>query len=174
MTPPVWFSPACLLSLGGDFGSALGAISGGSTPASLAWPVTNDAIFIPLVVPQAVLIKRLFVINGATASGNVDVGIYSDTGARIVSSGSTGQAGINAPQFFDNTDFLLAPGRYYWGIAMDNVTGTLFRASASVQRLQILGVFKQATAFVLPLAATFATPTATYIPLVGAEIVRVL
>jgi hypothetical protein len=55
----------------------------------------------------------MLVLNGATASGNMDVGIYDYAGTRLVSSGSTAQSGTSAFQDFDITDTLLGPGIFY-------------------------------------------------------------
>jgi hypothetical protein len=174
MSQPVTVYRALINSMGGDLGVSLGSIGGGNTPASAAWPASNDALFVPFTLPQATLIKRLFVVNGAAVSGNIDVGIYSESGARIVSTGSTAQSGTSTLQFFDITDLVIGPGRFYLAVALDNTTGTLFRASLTVPRAQALGLAKQATAFALPATATFATMTAGYLPLMGAEVVRVL
>ena len=154
-------------------GTAVVALTGGNTPAAAVWPAANDALFIPFALAQSVLLKRLFVINGATASGNVDAGLYADDGTRIVSSGSTAQSGTSAPQFFDITDIIISPGRYYLAVAMDTTGGTLFRSNPSVIREQQIGMAKQASAFPLPATATFATVTALYLPCVGAEVTKV-
>lgn len=170
MSNPIWQYLPGINSFSGDFGIAFGAIAGGSTPSSGAFPAANDALLVPFCLNQSALIKRLFAINGGTASGNIDMGIYAESGAKIVSIGSTAQSGTTTVQFFDITDTFLGPGRYYIAVAMDNTTGTLFRANPSVARLQTLGMAKQATAFALPTSITFATVTALYLPLIGAEI----
>jgi hypothetical protein len=175
MTNPVWSYLTAISSVGGDLGITHSALTGGSTPSSGAFPASNDALFVPVVIKQTVLIKRLFSLNGATASGNIDVGIYSEDGSRIVSSGSTAQSGTSIPQFFDITDLVITPGRYYFAVAMNNTTGTLFRVTTGViARFQCLGLAKQATAFALPATATFATITAVYFPVIGAEVFKVL
>ena len=138
------------------------------------YPAANDAIFVPFTVHQSVLIKRLFSMNGSAVSGNIDMGIYTADGARMTSIGSTAQSGTNQPQFFDITDLLIGPGLYYLAVALDNTTGTLFRSNPTVTRLQTLGMAKQASAFALPSTATFASVTAAYLPLMGAEVYRVL
>lgn len=170
MSSAIWQYLPGINTFQGDFGTTLGAISGGSTPASAAFPAANDALLVPFYLHHSVLVKRLYSINGATASGNIDLGIYSQDGARIVSIGSTAQSGTTTIQFFDITDTFLSPGRYYIAVAMDNTTGTLFRSNISVARLQALGMAKQATAFALPTSITFATVTALYLPLIGAEV----
>lgn len=174
MTNPVWKYKALINSFGEDLAVVHGALSGGSAPSSATFPASNDALFVPFTLKQSVLVKRLFAINGGAVSGNIDVGLYSEDGARVVSSGSTAQSGTSAPQFFDVTDLVIGPGRYYFAVAMDNTTGTIFRANTPVARMQAMGCAKQATAFALPSSATFATVTATFIPLIGAEVFRVL
>lgn len=151
-------------------GTILGALTGGGTPASAAWPASNDALFIPFDINKPIIIKRLFTINGGTASGNVDVGIYTEDGSLLTSIGSTAQSGTNAPQFFNITDIMLSPGRYYLAVAMNNTTGTMFRANLTTIRNSQLGVAKMATAFPLPATATFATTTSGFLPFIGAEI----
>lgn len=172
MSRPIWSYQHELLSFGYEVGATLAA-SISATPASLAYPASNDAIFVPVTVKQTVLIKRLYSLNGTSANNNIDVGIYTKGGTRVVSSGSTAQSGTNAPQFYDVTDLTLSPGLYYLAVAMDGTSGTLFRLAPGLHILQLLGVAKQATAFALPATATFATPTANYLPVIGAEITEI-
>ena len=153
-----------------SLGIDLAAISGGTTPASAAWPAANDALFVPLYLNQQILVKRLYVVNGATASGNMDVGLYTADGSLIISSGSTSQSGTSAPQFFNIADTTLAPGQYYMACSIDGTGGTVFRANLSVIRNQELGVVKATTAMPLPTTATFATVTSALLPLMGMEI----
>lgn len=139
-----------------------------------AFPASNDAIFVPFTIERPALVKRLFSVNGNVTSGNIDMGIYTSDGGRIVSIGSTAQAGTTTKQFFDITDTYLSPGQYYMAVAMNNTTGTLRRFNITVLRQQHFGVLKMATAFALPAAATFATVTAAYIPSIGMELVGIL
>lgn len=150
-------------------GLELGALSGGATPAGLAWPTANDAIFVPLYITEPTLIKRLFILNGGTVSGNLDLGIYTADGGRLRSSGSTAQSGTTAIQFVDITDIVLGSGRYYLACAMNGTTGTAFRANVSAARLQQVGVARMASAFALPSSATLVAAASGYMPLIGAE-----
>lgn len=175
MTAPKWKFLSGISTVSEEcVGIEVGALSGGTGPASAVWPASNDAIFVPMYLNQAVLIQRLYVINGATASGNIDMGIYTEDGARITSIGSTAQSGTNVAQFFNITDLILGPGRYYLACAKDDTTGTVFRMNISILAMQKMGFAKMATAFALPATATFAAVTASYIPIVGAEIARIL
>lgn len=157
-----------------SIGTEIGAIQGGAAPAGGAFPASNDAIFVPLYLSQVVTVTRMFCVNSSTASGSVDVGLYTEAGARIVSAGGAAQSGTNVLQFFNITDTTLGPGRYYMAIAMDNTTGTLFRTNPSTAHQQKYGLAKMASAFPLPATVTFATVTAAYIPQIGLEIIRAL
>lgn len=133
-----------------------------------AYPTANKAFYVPFTLYRPYLVKLLWCMNGATASGNVDVGIYSLDGTRIVSSGSTAQSGTSTIQTFDITDTLIGPGFFYMAIALDGTTGTLGRAApANAGVTRSLGVLEQTSAFALPSSATFALSTAVYIPHFG-------
>jgi hypothetical protein len=135
---------------------------------SNAWPSANLAIFVPVDIFRPVTIVKMMVNNGSAVSGNIDVGIYTPNGARLVSAGSTAQAGTSAIQTFDITDTLLMPGWYYMAVALDNTTGTLaaFTGGTAVD-YRPLGMAQMASAFALPDPATFAAFTQTYVPLVS-------
>lgn len=171
MSPiPLFEFRESIVSLGGDLGVAIGALTNGTTPASTVWPAANDALFIPFTVKQPLVVKTLFSANGTAVSGNIDLGIYTKGGKRIVSSGSIAHAGTSVLQFYDFTDFILGQGLYYMALAVDNTTATFFRSNLSSSILQCVGVAKQASAFPLPATATFATVTANYLPLIGVEL----
>jgi hypothetical protein len=139
--------------------------------AAAAYPETNRAMFVPVSVQAPLTVVKLFTLNGATASGNVDVGIYDAGGVRLVSSGSTAQAGTSVIQEFNITDTLLLPGLYYLAIAADNTTGTFEVWSANAAILRSLGILMQLTAFPLPATATFALYAGTTrVPFVGATL----
>jgi hypothetical protein len=144
---------------------------GGTIPGSAgsAWFAASAAVFIPFRVYEPITVTRGFVYNGSVVSGNVDVGIYLPNGARIVSTGSTAQAGTSALQTLDITDTSLAPGLYYMALALDNTTGTVARFIVSqAARLTAAGVYTMTSAFALPATVTFATAaTITTIPYYG-------
>ena len=149
------------LSIGLEIGGSLVGT------ASATYPAASTAIFVPFSLPAPLTAAQLFTYNGATASGNIDVGLYAADGTRLVSSGSTAQAGTNTLQAFDITDTELGPGNYYLAIALDNTTGTLFRTVPAARYLAGVGCFQQASAFALPATATFATMAQVYLPVFG-------
>ena len=161
----VTITPKHILSLGPAFST--------DAWASAVYVAANRAIFFPFRIPHPLLVVKLFAANGTVVSGNIDVGIYDVAGTRLVSSGSTLQAGISAIQEFNIADTLLGPGLFYLAVAMDNVTGTLFRGSSGgtapvpLELLVTQGMAQQATAFPLPATATFAQVAQDYIPVIG-------
>lgn len=165
---PIMINPGSRLSIG-DHISAWGSAG----PASAAWPAANRALYIPFVLAEAVTVLKLFCVNGGTVSGNLDVGIYNNAGSRLISSGSTAQAGANAIQEFDIADTVIGPGQFYLAMAVDNVTATVARwqpIGATVLAANVLrttGMAEQASAFPLPASATLAVVSTMYIPLVG-------
>ena len=50
---------------------------------------------------------------------NIDVGIYSADGTRIVSAGSTAQSGTEIAQNFAIADTLIGPGDFYLAMVMN-------------------------------------------------------
>lgn len=150
---------------------SLGAIPafhyGIATPASAVWPTANTAIYVPLNLPTGYLVKRLWCLNGGTAAGNIDIGIYDAAGNRLTSSGAVAQAGTNAIQHFDITDYLLAPGSYYMAMSCSLGTATVWKSTGqSATFVGIAGCLSQASAHPLPATATFASAIIT-IPFFG-------
>lgn len=117
----------------------------------------NSVRYYPVIVPQDCVVTKLWLQNGAAVSGNVDVGIYDEEGNRLVSAGSTAQAGTNAVQVFDVTDTRIPAGLCYFAFVIDNTTGAIWHTGNN-----FLGAFVghsgylQAATFPLPAVATFA------------------
>jgi hypothetical protein len=143
-----------------------------SVAVSTAWPTANLALYFPFWLSIPVTIVKMFTVNGATASNNIDVGIYDSAGARLVSIGTTALAGTNAIQEYNITDTQIGPGKFFLAIAMNGTAGTLSMINTPPAPLQRGGGrFEQATAFVLPATATFAAASTTALtPLFGATI----
>ncbi len=149
--------------------ASMGGTGLASSPTSTTWLTANLAIYVPVRIATPLIAKQLFLWNGATVSGNVDMGIYDVAGRRIVSAGSTAQAGTSVLQLFDITDTWLGRGLYYFGLAFDNTTATITRGAWSDARVgrTVGGTVQQATAFPLPTTATFAVWVGTPIPNMG-------
>lgn len=173
----VWPVQSLLLPSDSNLGthslSSLGSYQ--PTFASGTWPVSNRAIYVPFRCP-ALVVARLWWLNGPTVSGSADLGIFDPSGVKLCSTGSVAQASGNTIQSTDITDYQLDAGLYYFGLALNNTTGTIFRYSlGSAFMLPFVGIAEQAGANVpLPAVATFATATGTAIPLCGLALGTVL
>lgn len=152
----------------------MGAIYSRVNGASAVYTAANRAVYVPWEVEKPTLVTRLWVLNGATVSGNLDLGIYRGT-TRLASSGSVAQAGANTIQQVDITDTWIYPDEdIRFAIAMDNVTGTVFRSTLTYILGQVAGPGQktQATAFPLPATATFSDWTTSYHPMIGGLAIR--
>lgn len=79
---------------------SIGMAIGTTAWTATTYPGSSRAIFIPFTILRPITVYKMFVYNGATVSGNVDVGIYDFTRSRLWSSGSTPQAGASQLQWF--------------------------------------------------------------------------
>jgi len=132
-------------------------------------PTANKAYYTPFRLATPMTVVQLFVENGAGASaGNIDMGIYTEGGIRIVSSGAIAQSGISVLQLLDITDTVLLPGRYYLALVSNNATST-FRTTtnAALALQQGFGLLQEASAYPLPATATFAKATTAFLPHIG-------
>lgn len=155
-----------VLSTGGEGAPAADAISNGGIifTAASAWVTANLGIFAPVVVRRTMTVYQLGWINGGTASGNLDVGIYDRNLNLLTSAGSTAQGTISVPQFADVTDVTLTPGLYYMAMSVDNTTATIQRSNSSTTAplCRASGLGQMAGAFPLPSTATLAGFISTF------------
>lgn len=111
-----------------------------NSPASAAWASSNRTVYVPVRPFQDILVKRMFVLNGATVGTNtVTVALYSsDTShlpvTRLVTASATSAGTVNTCQYFDITDTTLTGGvLYYMAMAINGTTATTFRTSLGVE-----------------------------------------
>ena len=136
--------------------------------ASAAWPAANRAIYLAFELDVPMLVTQMYSLNGATANGTLDVGIYAADGTRLVSNGSVTQTGPNAIQAFNIADTYLDRGAFWMALALSSGTGTIFRLNHGVAGDWLIwGGLQQDTALPLPATATFAVNTTQYLPLFG-------
>lgn len=156
------------------------AVGGCVVPSSqvggaATWPANNRALYVPFVIEQTVTVKQMWTYNGGTASGKVDIGIYDNAGARLVSSGgAVDQTGTSTLQAFDLTDTVLTPELYYFAMMLSSTVGTVFRGTINVVLLNTLGVKEEATAGSLPATATMSAPSSSFMPVFGASTVALI
>jgi hypothetical protein len=139
--------------------SVKGGSSGTLLPGSFAW-VANQAVYMPVFLPWEYPVKRVWWANGATnTTSNVDFGIYTPSGQRLYSTGSTVMGTVNVPQYVTPAvPFVLPAGQYYFAYVNDNTTNRAFgNAVATAANGALSGLLSQASALPLPATATFAT-----------------
>jgi hypothetical protein len=132
-----------------------------------AW-TANRAVYMPVLVENPITVTDMgFLVN--TQSGNVDAGIYSWNGAKIVTTGSIamGAAGF---QNLALVDTLLTPGWYFIAFAASSATANVATSIATVPVGRICGFQEQALgALPLPATATFATYATALAPWIVAS-----
>lgn len=167
LPPLVTLHPWAAESLGNIPATLVSGIK--DSGVSTAWFSANLALYVPFWIWTPTTVKIGWTRNGATATGNIDIGIYTRDGVRIVSMGSTAQSGTSTLQTFNITDTLLMPGPYFMALATNSGSTTLGMSNAfTAPQQKLLGIYEQASAFPLPATATFATPaTVTRIPAFG-------
>lgn len=140
-------------------------------PTSNAYTLANYGIFIPFRVMAPTRIGKMFCFNGATASGNIDLGIYSEDGVCLASTGGgTFQSGLNKFQIvLMNTPVRVSPGQfYYMALSIDNVTSTVFSFTGySAILLSIIGLAGKTSAFPLPATVALTSYSRVFLPVFG-------
>lgn len=153
-----------LSTFGGTCGAAEHSmLTGFNLAASAVWPAANRAIYVPVIVETTVTAYQMGIIV-TTQNGNVDVGIYDEKFARLVSMGSTavGAAGFQA---FDIADTVLTPGVYYLAMCCSSATASFPRTTVLAEHLRANGVQQQAVgAVTLPDPMVPANPASAYMP----------
>lgn len=137
--------------------------------ASTAYPSANLAIYIPFFMRTPFLVAQLAWLTGATATtDSVDMGIYSADGRQILHTGATVLSGGTAPQVVNVTDVYLGAGSYFFAIAQNGTSaGLSAQTFANAGFDAMCGIYQQASAYTLPAIATFASPTFSYVPMIG-------
>lgn len=143
----------------------------GAAMNALTWPTANKALYIPFTIPFPYSVRRVWWHNGSSVtSTNFDFGIYTVSGTRLYSTGSTAASGTNTLQFVSPTEFLLSPGRYFMAIACSSVTasrGGTGLTGLTAARNRMSGLLEEAAALPLPATMTPVACTFTIMPCCG-------
>lgn len=145
------------------------AVLGDGDRLTGGWTANNLAIYVPVSMPTPFTIARFMIANGSNITGNVDVGIYSAAGTRLLSTGSTARANASAVQYLDVTNMVFQRGNYYLGMVGSSTTGTYLQVTvANAVRGRVLGVLEeQLGATTLPGTMTPVALTGTSLPQFG-------
>jgi hypothetical protein len=143
-----------------------------SAAISSAWGTNNKAVLVPVTIASTHTYVKAAWLNGATATGNVDVGIYTISGTtatRIVASTAEAQTGTSVCQVAAAfTTTTLEPGLYYLAMSCSSTSATCWRLSGvAAGAWRPGGVYQMTTAHPLPSSGTVATYTNTFLPIFG-------
>lgn len=142
-----------------------------SAPASSAvTTVANEARYFPLRLSAPFLIVKFWWINGTSVAGNIDAGIYSASGTRLTSIGSTAQSGTSTVQSVAlGTPYLLMPDFYYLAWCASSTSATMFMTLGigGQPDARRVGMYTQTSGFPLPATATFASASTARISVMG-------
>jgi len=136
--------------------------------SSFAWPSANRAMFLPIHLPAPFLLKSFFAVNGTTATGNIDLGVYGVDGTLIASKGSTAQSGTSTLQILTlATPIILSPGRYFMAVSASSTSTTFIGRTPATLILRRFGVLQAASQVPLATGPTFATAASAFLPHIG-------
>jgi hypothetical protein len=136
--------------------------------ASTAWPSANRAIYVPFYLPASFTLASMFSYNGATATGNIDLGVYGVDGTLIASKGATAQSGTSTLQILTMASLiLLPPGRYYMAMSASSTSSTVFARTPNVATQQRMGILQAASQNPLATGPTLATVASSFLPFFG-------
>lgn len=136
--------------------------------AAGVWPSQNLALFFPFFVARPMSVVKGFWFNGATVANNVDLGVYSEDGVLLGSTGSVVQATVSALQSAAMTAGLaIGPGVFYLALVSDSTTATFFRATPTALNLIPSGAAQVADAVPLSATVTLASMAQAYVPVFG-------
>lgn len=165
------------LSIAYDLSEELFA-SSNTTPASTAWPAANQAMYFPFYIQAPGYIQQMVWVNGATATGNVAMGLYDEAFNLLAGTGSVSATGTSAPQAVSMpapaqgpAGFLVTCGRYFLALWASSGSQTFIAwttAAASTNVNRMLGIGQQTSLTTgLPTLAVPAVSANSYIPLIG-------
>jgi hypothetical protein len=135
-----------------------GAAVASTTPVSDNVYIQNQDYYYPFELDVCATAFKMFIMNGITINGNIDLGIYDAEWNKVVTLGATAQAGATAIQEGNITDTDLLPGQYWMGFSGSSATGSIWSLAAGTDEniLPQAACYTQATAH--PLPTTTATP----------------
>lgn len=133
---------------------------------------TNIITYIPFLIPATVTVYRLWWLSFGTAAGNYDMGLYTETGTRLASIGSTASTTSGQAVIYANIpDTTIARGVYYVALALSSSGQSVMRWSLANGMQRAFGIYVQSAAPPLPATATFSTNnTTTALPMVGMDL----
>lgn len=139
---------------------------GGAAVVTQTWPLANQAIGYPFQVNETVTVYEAWYTAGATAGGNLDLGIFNLAGNLIVDTGTIARV-VSAHTNVALTDTTLTPGHYYACMTADSTAtyGGWVAANGGINEAMGIIEFTDATPFAT--TATFSRSTRVLLPNFG-------
>lgn len=131
----------------------------------------------PFHIGQTIIVQKMFMLNGATVAGNLDIGVFSIDGTKLASTGSFAQAGTNALQAVAlPTPLTLYSGQYYMAFASDNASATFQGTSVSAiaGTYTVMAGVANATNFPLPANLTLSANGGVAAAIFGLSTVQIV
>jgi hypothetical protein len=150
-------SPASMYSIGRGVANI--------APGTNAWSAANRALYVPFRVTEEVTVYQIGFGSGATAGGNVSVGIYDSAYNRLVS--GTAARVVSSETFVNTTDVVLLPGLYYMGMAVDGTNNMATFSLVNVQIAHLIGIRMEESAYPLPDPMTPVKTATVFAPFMG-------
>jgi len=93
----------------------------GTALTSNAWPAAmqNDAYISREWNPEPFEASFAYLMNGTTPGGNIDIGVYTESGEKIIATGATAQVGANQTQFISIVKTVIPSGVLLLALAAD-------------------------------------------------------
>lgn len=135
-----------------------------------AWPLSNLAFYVPVLLDFSMTVTKLFIVIGQLdGAGSFDAGIYNSDGSKMTSTGSTATTGIRALQVVGVAPASLLRGqRYFMALSYSSTDGGVQAIdNIPASALRALGVAQEASALPLPATFTRAAMAQTYLPFFG-------
>ena len=118
-----------------------------------AWTTANLAFYMPIVVDSLIVVQKVAWVNGATAAGNFDVGIYNSALVKLASTGAVAQTGTSVLQVA-TLSVTLPPGNYHVGMSSSGTTGVITAVYKTGGATVTCGTAVETSAHPLPATAT--------------------
>ncbi len=147
-----WDTMSILEQINALGGAALNSLT------SNAWPSGSLAVLFPFYLGQFMSVDCVYWINGATVAGQVDLGIYTEQGTKVYSTGPLLQSGVTSLQMTPvHPEVELGPGVYYLALVASSGTATFRSANNSLSTgsmAKVLGMAQAPAAYPLPQVIT--------------------
>ena len=125
------------------------------------------SVFMPFRISRMYKFSSMFIYNGSVTSGNIDLGVFSEDGTLLVSTGSTAQGAVATVQKISVSETILTTGLYYMGLSCDNTSSKFYSQNSGIQFNVLIGAAEMANQFPLPANITFATYSNNWVPMMG-------